>query len=215
MLSTEECIENISGSEFHIEHPYADFTFKTGDPVMCGGGLHISVWNLRGKISIDGNKWFDINTLTTESGYYTYYHHECLVNNYGWVYFDIYTVLNEIVSDSSLKSLKIISLSNKSKPTTPIYSCQDISKMNREVLVTLDKVKTELVTNGFDVSGVSTDEEIITINLNMGGLPSINLREDELSPTYQKVLLKTENDISQILSKIGITRFTLGKINIR
>lgn len=213
MTSIENTIEFFTNNTFEIKHPYGDFTFKTGNPLICGGTLCLSIWELKGKISIDGTKWYDIEALNPNDTLFTHFFNESLINRYGWVHQDVYATLYEEVKKSVFKNFKIISLSNKKVPKDPIYSCKDISPMDRSLLMTLDHAKREL-SDRFDVTEVTlTSEQIIVINLNDTRLPSIDLLEDVIPKPYEKILFDIEEEISYILRGINIHRFTIGKIN--
>ena len=213
MMSIEETIKKFDNTEFNIQHPYADFTFNTSEPIVCGGGLCVSIWNLKGKISLDGEKWYDVEALNPNDDKFVQYYYDCIFNIYGWVYQDIYATFNNIIKYSIFKNIKIISLSNKETPTSPSFNCVEIPKMDRKLLLRLDEAK-RAVSKKYDVTGVTlTDEQIININLNVSGLPSINLIEESISGNFSKKLFDIEKDITYILNKVSITRFTIGKIN--
>lgn len=214
MTSIEDTVQKFKLNEFHIQHPYADFKFRTGTPLVCGGSLCVSVWELKGKISFDGVKWYNIEGLNPNDTDFINYFYDCMFNEYGWVYQDIYATFNEEIKESVFKKFKIISISNKPVPETHIYECRDIPQMDRKLLLKLDHAK-RVLSEEFNVSGVSlTDEQIININLIVEGFPSIDLIETLIDEKFNTQLFDIEKKIAQILNSIDINRFTIGKINI-
>jgi hypothetical protein len=213
MMGINETTDFFTDGYFHIEHPYADFTFKTGNPIICGGTLNLSVWDVKGKISIDGNKWHNIEDLDPKDTNFTEYYYQTMFNNYGWVYQDIHATLSDVIKQSVFKKMKIISISNGSKPNTQIFSCRDIPKMDREILTVLDKAKVELQKH-FNISSVTlSEEQIMTINIIDETMPEVDLLEETISKVYQEKILDYEKKFNYILRGIGITRFTIGKIH--
>jgi hypothetical protein len=81
MKNIEETIDFLNGKEINIKHPYADFTFIFNKPVMCGGTLYLSAWGLKGKVSFDGDKWFDVDSLKPNEEFYVEYFYETIVND--------------------------------------------------------------------------------------------------------------------------------------
>jgi hypothetical protein len=213
MTSIEETLKFFTNNQFNIQHPYADFSFRTDVPVICGGTLCISVWELKGKISFDGNTWYDIEGLNPKDDKFTEFFYDSMFNNYGWVYQDIHATFNEEIKKSVFKNFKIISLSNKLIPNKPIFECRELSQMDRKILLKLDTAKIEL-SKEFNVKGISlTEEQIIVINLIDDTLPETDLLVDDIDIRFKPQLFDIEEKITYILKGIGITRFTIGKIH--
>lgn len=213
MIGVNETIDFFTNKYFKIEHPYADFSFKTGVPIVCGGTINLSIWEVNGKISIDGVKWHNIEDLDPTDTSFTEFYYQTLFNNYGWVYQDIYATLSETINLSVFKKLKIISMSNGKVPQSQIFDCRDLPKMDREILTVLDTVKVSLQ-DIINISNVTlSEEQIMTINIIDKTVPEFNLLVENVSEPYINTIASYESLITKTLKGIGITRFTIGKIH--
>ena len=213
MKNVEETINTLKGKRFNIRHPYADFTFTVDKPFICSGTLYFSVWDLSGKVSFNGDNWFDVDTLKPNEDIYIEYFYETIVNDFGWVYQDIYATIDDIIQNSVLRKFKILSMSNQTKPLDWFTKCEDVSEMDRKVLNIIEEARTKL-SEEYDVKGLSISKEhIITIDIGSNEIPSIDLLEDEIPKEYVDKLFDFENGITYILNSIGIGRFCIGKIH--
>ncbi len=213
MKNIVETIDFLDSKEITIKHPYAEFTFILDKPVMCGGTLYLSSWDLKGKVSFDGDKWFDVDSLKPNEKFYIEYFYETIVNDFGWVYQDIYATLDEIMSNSILRKFKIISISNKPKPKDLVLDCEMVERMDRKLLFIIDEARRKL-SEKYRIKGLSiSNEHIIIVDLIDNTLPSIDLLEEEIPIEYSKKLFDIEEGINYILNNMGIDRFCVGKIH--
>jgi len=213
MKNIEETIDFLNGKEINIKHPYADFTFIFNKHVMCGGTLYLSAWGLKGKVSFDGDKWFDVDSLKPNEEFYVEYFYETIVNDFGWVYQDIYATLDVIMLGSILRKFKIISISNKPKPTDLELDCDMVEQMDRKLLFIIDEARRKL-SEKYNIKGLSiSGEHIIIVDLIDNTLPSIDLLEEEIPSEYSEKLFDIEKGINYILNNMGIDRFCVGKIH--
>ena len=213
MMSITDTIDYFDKGYFHIQHPYADFTFKTFKPTVCGGTLCITVWDLKGKISFDGNVWYSVEDLNPKDGQFVEYYYDSMFNNYGWLSQDIYVTIEEIIKNSIFKKFKLISLSNTPLPVEYEFNCRELSLMDRKLLLKLDTVKTEL-SKDFTVKQVSlSEEQIIVIEIIDENLPTVNPLVETLTPEVEKIIFDLEEKMNYILKRIGITRFSIGRIH--
>ena len=94
-----------SNAEANVQ---SDWNAVSGDafilnkPILCGGTLYVSVWDLKGKITFNGDTWFDVDTLKPKEDEYIEYFYETIVNDFGWVYQDIFATLDVIIENSIL-----------------------------------------------------------------------------------------------------------------
>lgn len=213
MNNITETIDYLNGKEFSIQHPYADFTFTLNKPILCGGTLYVSVWDLKGKITFNGDTWFDVDTLKPKEDEYIEYFYETIINDFGWVYQDIFATLDVIIENSILRKFRIVSISNKPKPSTILFNCDEVSDMDRRLLVIIDDAKIKL-SEKFNIKGISISKEhIIVIDIIDPDLPSIDLNEEDIPQEYVNKIIDIEKGINYILNSMSIGRYCIGKIH--
>jgi len=213
MMDIKHTLEYFDNGFFEIEHPYASFTFRVTEPILCSGVLNLTVWDLKGSISFDGVTWYRVEDLNPIDGDFIEYYYQCIFNEYGWLYQDIHLSIKEVMNDSIIKTFKIISLSNKtSKDSTPIL-CSKLPQMNKELLIVLDNVKVRL-SSVFVVDSVYfTDEQIMVIDLVDDTIPEVDLLNDGTPEELLITIKEVDEKISSLLKPMGVSRYTLGKIH--
>ena len=216
MMNLKETLEYFKNASFSVNHPYANFKFKTYRPTFCGGTLCVFVWDLEGEISIDGEKWVNIEDVDLNDDTFTKTFDKCLLNDYGWVYQDIHLTLDLIIKDSLVKKIKVISISNSKNDNNAdflSFRCRTLSDLKNRLDNELEKIK-NLKSDYFDIVDIYyDDEQIIVIDIATSNLPEIDLMEEEIPKDIENQVFDIQEKMSILLNSIGHSRFNIGKVH--
>jgi|SaaInl6LU_22_DNA_1037377.scaffolds.fasta_scaffold00472_25 hypothetical protein len=213
MMSINDTLIELTDKTFTVSHPYASFTFTTNSPKVCSGVLYLSIWDLKGKVTFNGNNWYEVENLKPKEGDYVEYYYDSIFKDTGWVYQDIHVTLTNIINKSIIKTFKIISISNKKYKDDYHINCGELSKLNKSLLTVLDDVRLQL-NKVIDVDSVYfTEEQIMIIDIIDQENEEINLLTDSVNDRNKETVFKLEEKILNTLKPMGIKRYSIGKIH--